>query len=44
MISGFLAFQDTDIAPFVASSSRVFIILHAESTQRPSALRLTWDS
>lgn len=35
---------DTDIAPFVASSHRVFVELHAEHAARPSAVRLTWDS
>lgn len=35
---------DTDIAPFVASSHRVFIKFHAEYATRPSALRLTWAS
>ncbi|XP_004605400.2 cubilin [Sorex araneus] len=36
--------SDTDIAPFAASSNRVFICFHAESALRPSALRLTWNS
>uniref|UniRef100_A0A8C5UZ61 Cubilin n=1 Tax=Microcebus murinus TaxID=30608 RepID=A0A8C5UZ61_MICMU len=35
---------DTSIAPFVASSNRVFIKFHADSAERPSAFRLTWDS
>lgn len=35
---------DTNIAPFVASSHRVFIEFHAEYAVRPSAIRLTWDS
>lgn len=35
---------DTDVAPFVASSHRVFIRFHAEAAARPSALRLTWAS
>ncbi|KAM5338742.1 cubilin [Glossophaga mutica] len=35
---------DTNIAPFVASSHRVFIELHAEYAARPSAIQLTWDS
>ncbi|KAM5235406.1 cubilin [Ctenodactylus gundi] len=36
--------MDTNIAPFVASSSRVFIQFHAEYAVRPSAFMLTWDS
>uniref|UniRef100_A0A452U8T7 Cubilin n=1 Tax=Ursus maritimus TaxID=29073 RepID=A0A452U8T7_URSMA len=35
---------DTNIAPFMASSHRVFIKFHAEYAVRPSAFRLTWDS
>ncbi|XP_024431584.2 cubilin [Desmodus rotundus] len=35
---------DTNIAPFVASSHRVFVELHAEYAVRPSAVQLTWDS
>ncbi|XP_015441120.1 cubilin isoform X1 [Pteropus alecto] len=35
---------DTNIAPFVASSHRVFIEFHAEYAARPSAVRLIWDS
>ncbi|XP_058537778.1 cubilin isoform X1 [Neofelis nebulosa] len=35
---------DTNIAPFVASSHRVFVKFHAEYALRPSAIRLTWDS
>ncbi|XP_060048215.1 cubilin [Erinaceus europaeus] len=35
---------DTNIAPFVASSNRVFIKLHTENTTQASAVRLTWDS
>ncbi|MBZ3891922.1 Cubilin [Sciurus carolinensis] len=35
---------DTNIAPFVASSNRVFIKFHAEYAVHPSAFRLTWDS
>ncbi|NP_001003148.2 cubilin precursor [Canis lupus familiaris] len=35
---------DTNIAPFVASSHRVFIKFHAEYAVYPSAIRLTWDS
>ncbi|KAF5928885.1 hypothetical protein HPG69_012457, partial [Diceros bicornis minor] len=35
---------DTNIAPFVASSNRVFIKFHAEYAARPSAVQLTWDS
>ncbi|XP_077015414.1 cubilin-like [Tamandua tetradactyla] len=35
---------DTDIAPFRASSHRVFVEFHAEYATRPSAFRLVWDS
>ncbi|XP_004860031.1 cubilin [Heterocephalus glaber] len=35
---------DTSIAPFVASSSRVFIVFHAEYSTHPSAFRLMWHS
>ncbi|EPQ16888.1 Cubilin [Myotis brandtii] len=35
---------DTNIAPFVASSHRVFVEFHAEYAVRPSAIQLTWDS
>ncbi|XP_036315022.1 cubilin [Pipistrellus kuhlii] len=35
---------DTNIAPFVASSHRVFVKFHAEYAVRPSAIQLTWDS
>ncbi|XP_037366570.1 cubilin isoform X2 [Talpa occidentalis] len=35
---------DTNIAPFEASSHRVFIKFHAEYAVLPSAIRLTWDS
>ncbi|KAM4828885.1 cubilin [Thomomys bottae] len=35
---------DTSIAPFVASSSRVFIKFHAESVMHPSSFRLRWHS
>ncbi|XP_040824205.1 cubilin [Ochotona curzoniae] len=35
---------DTSIAPFVASSNRVFIRFHATHAAQPSAFRLTWDS
>ncbi|XP_001377380.2 cubilin [Monodelphis domestica] len=35
---------DTEIAPFVASSNRVFIIFHADYAVSPSAFRLTWSS
>ncbi|XP_023561215.1 cubilin [Octodon degus] len=35
---------DTNIAPFTASSNRVFIIFHAEYAAQPSAFRLTWHS
>ncbi|XP_074049030.1 cubilin [Macrotis lagotis] len=35
---------DTNIAPFVASSHRVFIQFHAEYAVSPSAFRLTWSS
>uniref|UniRef100_A0A8C3YL53 Cubilin n=1 Tax=Catagonus wagneri TaxID=51154 RepID=A0A8C3YL53_9CETA len=42
--SGPFCGADTDIAPFAASSHRVFIRFHAQSAARPSALRLTWAS
>ncbi|XP_036131390.1 cubilin [Molossus molossus] len=35
---------DTNIAPFVASSHRVFVEFHAAYAARPSAIQLTWDS
>ncbi|XP_042541866.1 cubilin [Dipodomys spectabilis] len=35
---------DTSIAPFVASSNRVFIKFHAEYATRPSSFRLRWQS
>uniref|UniRef100_U3KLX7 Cubilin n=1 Tax=Oryctolagus cuniculus TaxID=9986 RepID=U3KLX7_RABIT len=35
---------DTSIAPFVASSNRLFIKFHAAYATQPSAFRLTWDS
>ncbi|XP_003786834.1 cubilin [Otolemur garnettii] len=35
---------DTSIAPFMASSNRVFIKFHAASAAHPSAFQLTWDS
>ncbi|XP_049633697.1 cubilin [Suncus etruscus] len=42
--SGPFCGTDTNIAPFVASSNRIFIRFHAESAVHPSAFRLTWDS
>ncbi|XP_072507728.1 cubilin [Notamacropus eugenii] len=35
---------DTNIAPFVASTHRVFVRFHAEYAASPSAFRLTWSS
>ncbi|KAM6162076.1 cubilin isoform 2-T2 [Erethizon dorsatum] len=35
---------DTNIAPFVASSNRAFIIFHAEYAAGPSAFKLMWHS
>ncbi|XP_029444624.1 cubilin [Rhinatrema bivittatum] len=35
---------DTNIAPFIASSHRVFIKFHAEYVTLPSGFRLTWSS
>nr|XP_023417709.1 cubilin [Cavia porcellus] len=35
---------DTNIAPFMASSNRAFIIFHAEYATRPSAFKLVWHS
>ncbi|KAM9673713.1 cubilin [Trichechus inunguis] len=35
---------DTEIAPFVGSSHRVFIKFHAEYVVQPSAFWLTWNS
>ncbi|KAG9276492.1 cubilin [Astyanax mexicanus] len=35
---------ETNIAPFRASSHRVFIVFHAQSVVLPSGFRLTWSS
>ncbi|KAI4871253.1 hypothetical protein NFI96_019773 [Prochilodus magdalenae] len=35
---------ETNIAPFRASSNRVYIVFHAQSVVLPSGFRLTWSS
>lgn len=36
--------QETNIAPFTASSHEVFVVFHAQSASLPSGFRLTWSS
>lgn len=36
--------QETNIAPFTASSHRVYIVFHAQYATLPSGFRLTWSS
>lgn len=36
--------QETNIAPFTASSHRVYIVFQAQYTTLPSGFRLTWSS
>nr|XP_044991063.1 cubilin [Jaculus jaculus] len=36
--------EDSNIAPFVASSNRVFIKFHAEYSVNPSGFQLTWET
>uniref|UniRef100_F7D8H4 Cubilin n=1 Tax=Ornithorhynchus anatinus TaxID=9258 RepID=F7D8H4_ORNAN len=42
--SGPFCGADTDMAPFVAASHRVFVLFHAEYVVSPSAFRLSWTS
>lgn len=42
--SSLLFVQETNIAPFTASSHEVFVVFHAQSATLPSGFRLTWSS
>lgn len=39
-----LSFQDTNIAPFTATSHQVYIKFHAEYVTLPSGFQLSWTS
>lgn len=36
--------QESNIAPFTASSHEVFVVFHAQAASLPSGFRLTWSS
>ncbi|XP_069504454.1 cubilin [Ambystoma mexicanum] len=44
LASGPFCGLDTNIAPFAATSNRVFVRFHADYTTLPSGFRLTWTS